>query len=123
MKLTFQVPTPPMPGNAEPLQTTGRMSSGDVLFFDYPRSSENSGIIRIGHDHRGGGAILSKEIANDRSKPHTLLVVFGSLFSPETEEFFAAHPELKILKRRLYVTLDDAEASVRCVFCRNSSRD
>ena len=79
-----------------------------MLFFDYPRPSENSGIIRIGHDHWGGGAILSKEIAIDRSKPHTLRVVFGSLFPPETDEFFMAHPERKILKRRLYLTLDDA---------------
>ena len=97
-----------MPYTAEPLLRTGRTFSGDVLCPDYPRPSENPGIIRIGHDHRGGDAILFKEIANDRSKAHTLLVVFGSLFPPETEKFFSAHPERKILKRRLHVTLDDA---------------
>lgn len=108
MKMTFQLPTPPMPYNAEPLLTTGRAGSGDVLFFDYPRPAENPSIIRIGHDHWGGGAILSKEITVDRSKPHTLVIVFGSLFPAETEAFFAAHPERKALKRRLYVTLDGA---------------
>ncbi len=108
IKLTFQLPTPPVPYTAEPLLTTGRAGSGDVLFFDYPRPAENPSIIRLGHDHWGGGAILSKEIAVDRSKPHALLIVFGSLFPAETDEFFAAYSERKILKRRLYVTLDGA---------------
>ena len=108
MRLTFQLPTPPMPYVAEPLLTTGRTGSGDVLFFDYPRPSENPSVIRIGHDHWGGGAILSKEITVERSKPHALLIVFGSLFPAETDEFFAAHPDREILKRRLYVILDGA---------------
>lgn len=75
IELTLKFPENPNGLLPEPILATGHAGRGDLIFIRY----EGPHHFRIGHDHIGGGAVLSEIRHIDRSKPHRLLINMGSL--------------------------------------------
>ncbi len=66
---------PRQPGFAEPLVSSGTPGAADQIFYQFtgPRT------LRLGFDHWGNPAVLSREIACDPRLPHTLVVSVAPL--------------------------------------------
>jgi hypothetical protein len=88
----------------EPLLTSGVPVQGDTLYVRY---LENDRIL-FGHDHWGSKEISSTPFQLDRTKPHVLIASMGSFFPAEDTPFFQKHPDLRELKRRVFVSIDGA---------------
>jgi hypothetical protein len=63
-------------GRHEPLLTTGRAGSGDLVYIVY----EDEGHVRIGYDHWSAGAALSDPVAIDYKVPHEMWISIASLY-------------------------------------------
>ena len=79
VRLTLRFYRPPVPGESEPLLSTGRSGEGDLLFIRF----DANGTFRIGLDHWGHGLHLSEPRPFDPAQPLELTLSMGSLYSPD----------------------------------------
>lgn len=104
LALRFTLRFPPPPALHEPLVVTGANGRGDGLYVEY--GSEHPEQIQFGHDHFGGGAVISAPVAIDRAAPHVVTILMGSLLPPAGDPLYRGHPGWLALKRTTLVTLD-----------------
>jgi hypothetical protein len=89
---------------SQPLISTGIPGSGDQLFAQFI----GKGLLRLGFDHWGQGAIYSEPIHCDPTRSHTLVVSFGALYPGENDPEFKKHPDWLLLRHWVFVSLDGA---------------
>jgi len=104
LALRLTIVFPPPPALHEPLVVSGATGQGDGLYVEY--GDEHPELIQFGHDHFGGGAHVSAPVAIDRSRPHVVTILMGSLLPPASDPIYRAHPAWLALKRATLVTLD-----------------
>lgn len=103
-KLRIRLRFPERWPQAEPIVSTGSNEAGDFIYVIY-RDSEH---IQLGFDHWFKGGPLTKPIAIDYSKVHTLEISMGSLFPPAEDVVFVGMSSdvVASLKGRVIVKLD-----------------
>jgi hypothetical protein len=93
----------PPPAVHEPLVVTGVTGRGEGLYVQY---GHDPNVIGFGYDRFGGGASDSRPVRIDRTAPHVLTVLMGSLLPPATDPIYRVHPGWLALKNTTRVVLD-----------------
>jgi hypothetical protein len=91
-----------LPGEGQPLVTTGLRGIGDVIFLRY----EANGKARIGQDHWGSSSLLSEPFVLDTTVSHTVDISLGGLFPPADSAFYISQPNLSGPRAKTIVLLD-----------------
>lgn len=87
---------------SQPIVSGGMAGSGDEVFVQFIGKDT----VRLGLDHWGAGATLSRPIRCDMGRAHALIVTYGSLYPGTGDPRFEEHAEWRPLLHWLLVKLD-----------------
>jgi hypothetical protein len=91
-----------LPGDSEPILTTGSTGAGDVVFVRY----EAGGLARICLDHWGSPLACSDPFPTEPGKRHEVTLSLKSLFPPDAPGVGSGRPSRAEEQRRTRVDLD-----------------
>jgi hypothetical protein len=88
---------------SEVLLSTGAVGEAEQILVEYLGDSK----VRFGIDHWGAPVRYSPSVTISPEQPHAVAVSIGSFYPRDDDALYADHPEWLLLKRWLYLRLDN----------------
>lgn len=98
---------------SQPIVSSGQKGAGDEVFVAFIDQST----VRMGFDHWAYGGPISQPIHCDLSRPHVLIISYGSLYPDASSLIFEENAGWRALKHFVFVKFDAEPAIAREMDC------